>query len=430
MASLSSFSKVSLSNCARSLLIGFYCLGAVFLCEIVFPGNIAWCDGLTIYRDLSSGIYSNSDDIISYRYMRHIWATRDGVLAAVVQKGGYDGHGLVLYKSLDEGLHWEMDAAISDDNYLVSDGIIDSNNNILLVTSIISTNRTFDVNFIRLTYNSILRAWSIDHLTPATIFASGNNYRVSRATIAVDSNGVIWSAFRFEDIINGIFNIKVFYSVDGGSSWNDSGNSFGTSNNLSEKCAKVIAVGSRMALIYQDVKGTESAPESFKEWAYREDSQPLNAAWTSGSITKMIDTAGDPYGSHWSVAADDFANIHMSYEDNGIKYLKYDAAIKSWVGPRVAALDGGHYSNISVAANNDIYMFARNQTGKKIIVRRYSSSAQRWSKWVAVSSQDYDGRLRMSSPERFADHLPLLHQVNADPPYQLMYDLINTVPLN
>ena len=417
----------ALFSCAHKFVIGMYFLAVFFLCAIAFPGATAWgVEAITINNDITTGIYSNADDFISYRYMRHIWVTTYSVMAAAVQKGGYEGYGLVLYKTMDEGLHWTLEAPISSDVDIVSDGIIDTNNNILLVTSLLSENRTVDVNFIRMRYDSISQSWTMNPLTPVTIFNSGAQYRGTRASLALDSNGIIWCAFRLENTQTGIFQIRVYYSTDDGSTWTDSNNSFGTLNNLAEKCAKIIAVDSRIAMIYQDMKWNGSIQERYKLWAYREDTQSLQDIWTSNPIAKMTDTTGDPYSSHWSVAADDFGNMHLSYEDNGIHYLKYDAVGKTWVGPK-RATNYGNYSSISVAANNDLYLFAKNQPGLKIILRRYSAASHTWDPWVEVSSNNYSGTLRMSSPERFVGHLPLLYQVGSNSPYQLIYNLLDTV---
>jgi len=413
-------------SCARRFLIGIYFPAVLFLCTSAFPGSTAWGENaIIINSDLATGIYSNADAFISYRYMRHIWAANDGVMAAAVQKGGLQGQGLVLYKTMDEGLHWTLEAPLASDVDIVSDGIMDTNNNILLVTSFLSENRTVDVNFIRMRYDSSSHSWTKDPLTPVTVVNSGANYRGTRASLAMDSKGIMWCAFRLENIQNSTFQIRAYYSTDGGSTWTDSKNSFGTINKLAQKCAKVIAVDSRIAMIYQHVKMNGSLQERYKVWAYREDSQPLQDMWTSNPIAKMTDPTGDPYGSHWSVAVDDFGNMHLSYEDYGINYLKYNAAAKTWASPKTATNEG-NYSSISVAANNDLYLFAKNQQGMKIIVRRYSSFSHTWDPWVSVSSQNYSGTLRMSSPERFAGHLPLLYQVESSSPYQLIYNLLDT----
>jgi hypothetical protein len=417
-----------LMACKRSFSIRIYWLAASVLCAMALPGPAAWGQGLFIHRDLPSAIYSDSQLFTSFRYMRHVWTTDDSVMAVVVQQGGYEGHGLVLYKTLDDGVQWTFEAELSSDVDIVSDGVIDSNNDILVVSSLVSENRTVDVNFIRLKYSSITHGWSVDPLTPVTIFSSGPKYRATRASIAVDSNGVIWCAYRLENTVSGIFQIRASYSVDNGLSWNDSGLSFATKNSLAQKCAKVLAVNSRIAMIYQDVQVVgASTVERYKFWAYREDSQPLQDIWTSQPIAKMMDTHGDPYGSHWSVAADDVENIHLSYEDGGINYIVYSGRFDLWLGPWPATASG-NYSSISVAQNNDVYQFTKNRKGTKIIVRRLSSNNHKWSKWVAASSQEYDGYLRMDTPERFADHLPLLYQVNRPAPYQLLYTLLDGGP--
>jgi hypothetical protein len=357
--------------------------------------------------------------------MRHIWNTSDGVIAAVVQKGGYEGDGLVLYKSLDDGLNWEVQT-ISDDIRIVSDGVIDKDNNILLVTSLITDRLILDVNFIKMTYHSGSKVWS--QAKEVTVFNSNGQTNASRASISIDSNDVIWCAFRIQDVTNNEFQIKVRYSEDGGVRWNDIENGlFGTANDLAEKTAKVIAVGNRMAMIYQDVRGSASVTDRFKEWAYREETWGLDAAWITEPIVQIMALEGDPYSSHWSVAADDLGNIHLSYQDNGIKYLKYDAAKGIWNRPIVAARFG-NFNNISVAANNDLYLFSKSWTGRKIICKRFSHADQRWSRWINISSRDYNGFLRMSSPERCVDRLPLIYEIRYSPPYQLLYCLFQPLP--
>lgn len=402
------------------------CWTAVLVfCIVSFMNATAWAGGFFIYRDLPTGIYSNANQFISYRYMRHIWTTSDDVTAVVVQQGGYEGHGLALYKTLDEGQRWSLDTDISADDSIVSDGVLDAANDLLLVTSLVSDDEAVDVDFVRMTYDPVSHNWTAPP-EPVTVFASGADYRGTRASIAIDSKGVIWCAFRLEDVAAGTFEIRVYYSVDGGSEWNDSGHSFGTLNYLDGKCAKVIGVGQRLAMIYQDEQGSSSAPRRYKVWAYREDSEPLQGDWTSQYIAMMSSDDDDPYGSHWSVAADDSGNIHLSYEDNGINYVKYDAASGAWTAPRKATFYGGHYSSLSAGSNGDIYLFARNRNGEKVIGRRYSAGSGTWSRWVPISVQNYNGMLRMSSPARFSGHLPLVYQVNGRPPFELVYNLFDT----
>ncbi len=390
---------------------------------LFFSGTSAWAIDFFAVRDHNTGIFSNSQRVISYRHMRHLWNTSDGVMAVALQKKGYDGENLVLYKSLDQGVNWTLDTLIDDDGYLISDGIIDSENNLLFVTSIPSDKTTRNIEFIKLVYDSTFQEWEIDPATPVTVFRSNRRYKASRASIAVDSNGVIWCAYRINYAIDEIFQIIVMYSVDGGMTWVDSGNEFGTPNGLPEKSAKVIAVDNGIAMIYQDQMETPVV-ERYKEWAYREDNQPLQDSWITGSIAKMNALDRDPYGTHWSVAADDLGNLHLAYEDSGINYTKFDLHSMTWTTPEVVAAFGS-YSSISVGANQDLFLFSK-YFRNRMAVRQFSYADQQWGRWITLSSKSYLGLLRMSSPERFDGLLPLLFQVNNAEPYELIYNLIDT----
>ena len=415
---------------ARSKIGG---VAIVACCIIALFSATAGSQNVFVYRDLNTGIKSDIDQSVSLRFMRHIWIVdyNDPVLAAVVQQGGYEGHGLALYKSLNAGGNWSLESDLSSEVDLVSDGVLDAQNNLLLVTSLIGESRTADVTFIKLIYQPTLKQWTLDPLTPVTVFSSSDLRRATRATLSVDSNGVIWCAFRFKFDYSGVpgyVQIRVFYSADGGYTWTDSGNRFGTPNRLAQKSGKVIAVGSRTALVYQDLQGVPPNTSRYAAWAYREDSQPLEDAWTSGVVSQLV-SSEDTLGTHWSVAADDSGNVHWSYQDAGIRYLKYDGASGEWLDPQVIATYDGSYNCISVAANHELYLFSRFSGAAKVFCKRYSPGTQSWSRWLAMSSSPHDGYLRMSSPERFLDRLPLIYEANANIPYDILYVLFDTAAL-
>jgi hypothetical protein len=407
---------------------------AIIVVCLTFPKAAAWGQSLFTFRDLDTGIHSNVTQSVSLRFMRHIWVVNygDPVIAAVVQQGGYGGHGQALYKSLNDGADWTLECDLASETDIVSDGVLDSNNNLLLVTSLLNHARTADVDFMKLTYNPSAKSWTIDPLTPVTVYASNDNGKATRASISVDSNGVIWCAVRFLiplSGIPGIVQIRVFYSTDGGYNWVDSGNRFGTANWVPQKSAKVISVGSRTALIYEDRQVVPAGIARYKAWAYREDSQPLQDHWTNQIIAQMVSAEDDSLGSHWSVASDGIGNLHLSYEDAGIRYLKYDASTGAWLSPALITTYDGQYNSLSVAGNNDVYLFSRFTSGAKVFCKRYSPGTHSWSRWLAMSSTRHDGLLRMSSPEKFADQLPLLYEVNGSPPYDLLYVLFSTSAL-
>ena len=144
----------------------------------------------------------------------------------------------------------------------------------------------------------------------------------------------------------------------------------------------------------------------------------------SSPIAQMGNVDGDPYGSHWTVAADSLGNVHLSYQDGTISYQRLDAGMQSWSNPLSLGAYSGSYNSISVTGNDDVYVFARLGGGSNMWVKRYESAAQTWGGWNQVSTGPHSGLLRMCSPERVDDELPLLYQVNATAPYELLHCLL------
>jgi hypothetical protein len=377
--------------------------------------------GFFIERDVPTGIASDADTFVSFRYMRHVWLTSDGTLATLVQQGGLGG--LRLHKSLDLGLVWTLESVVSSHADLISDGLLASDDGLLLVTSVSGTGPIGDVLFQRMSYDSIARTWTLDPSTPTVVFDSTQALRASRATIAADSNGVLWCAFRLQSTATGNFSLPLYCSLDGGLTWQDTLNAFGSSNTFEDKNAKVLATGSGIAVLFQDVQGSVSAPVRLKAWAYRDDSQPLEDPLLPQTVAVMANQGGDPLGTHWSVAGDDAGNVHLTYQDGRIKYLRFDGFSKAWASPLVLGPLKGSYNSITVDDSGDLFVFAHLGGLSGVYVRRYLAGMQQWTNWIPVSSSAHAGSLRMCSPERVDDLLPMLYQVNASAPYDLLYCL-------
>jgi hypothetical protein len=409
--------------CMAGMVKTAYLLAIVLFATIL--ANAAPNGGQIIHHDLDTGIYSDAKRFVAARYMRHVWVTSDGVGAAAIQKGGYEGDFLVLYKTLDGGVTWTRESAVSDSTVtVVSDGIIDAENNLMFVTSFLRDFLTVDVEFVRFIYDPRTQSWLRDPAFPAPVFSSTADFEASRATLAQDGNGVLWCAFRLEDAQAGEYVIKVFYSTDGGGSWNDCGREFGTRNDLKDKSPKVIACGSRIALIYQDMEYEGANVERYKKWAARSDALGLQAPWSEGAIAKMISPDGDTFGSHWSVAGDGLGRLHLTYQDdNKINYTRYELGC-GWTA--IEPMANGTYSNISISPSNDLYLFQDQpyQGGYRMLARKYSPAADSWSGWYVISTKIYDGKLRPCSPETFRYHLPLLYHVHSTKPYMLVYNLL------
>ncbi|HET6585576.1 MAG TPA: hypothetical protein VFG69_19085, partial [Nannocystaceae bacterium] len=332
--------------------------------------------------------------------------------------------GLGLYKSYDGGQSWMWEQDLPGSSQSVSDGTMLADGTLLLTTSTAATDSIADVEFLRMNYDAVARQWSLDPLTPTTVYASTANAQASRGTIAVDSNGVLFTAFRLQNAVSGYVRIRLFSSVDDGLTWQDTLNLFGTANFGVEKDAKVLATGTGIAVVFHDVEGTGASPVRTKGWAYRDDADPLQTPMPSALVTAMAQADGDPLGSHWSVAADSLGNIHLTYQDDRIHYVGLDAATQTWSAPLSLGTQPASYNSISVAGNGDLWVFARFNSGGNVWVKHWFAHAQQWSGWLQVSSGPHPGLLRMCSPERVGRRLPLLYQVNSTAPFELLHCML------
>jgi hypothetical protein len=355
--------------------------------------------------------------------MRHLWQAPDDVQMAVVQQGVDVGLG--LFASFDAGLTWSFQESLVRSSNIVSDGIALDDGSLLLVTSIARNGALAHVDFVRMNYDTEAMSWSVDPLAPSRVFESTASAQGSRATLAMDSNGVLWCALRWLDTSSGNVQIRLFYSEDDGLTWQDSGNVFGTANAWAEKDAKVIATGMGIAVVFQDIQGGARNPVRSKASAWRDDADPPEAAMAIEPIADMVGAADDPYGSHWSVAADSLGNIHMSYQDGQVRYTAYDAVAQSWSAPVALGTQSGTYNSLSVAGNDDVYVFTRFVAGTNLWVKRMDAGTQSWTGWIQVSEDPPPGQLRMCSPERVEEALPVLYQVNGSAPFELLHALLD-----
>jgi hypothetical protein len=395
--------------------------GTVMSCPASAPAFAP--PSFVVHSDIATGITSDAEVFVSLRYMRHLWIAPDGVQVAVVQQG--TGGGLGLYDSFDDGLSWTWEQNLPGSTQHVSDGIMLDDGSLLLVTSMIGSSPDVDVDFIRLNYDPAVQEWTVDPLGPTRIYDSNQVARASRATLAMDSNGVLWSAFRLQNTTSGNFRLRLFSSTDDGLTWQDSLNLFGTANGFAEKDAKVLATGAGIGIVFQDMQGSAVSPVRTKAWAYRDDSAALQEPMATVPLGQMAEQIGDPHGSHWSVAADSLGNVHLAYQDGRVQYMRFDATSQIWSTAVSLGTQTGSYNSVSVTDNDDIYVFARFAGGTNIWVKRFLQSNPQWSGWIQVSANTHPGLLRMCSPERVDDQLPVLYQVNGSFPVELLHSLLD-----
>ena len=397
---------------AASVWLLLACLGSPLLAANV------------VHRDIPTGIRALNSNATSTHFMRHMWITSDGFIALVVQQGGLDGHYLVLYESRDGGLTWQPVLDIAPDASLISDGLMDSHDNILLVTSAMSDDtldnaESSDVRFVAVLRDQLSGQWSIG--TDNLIFEHDASSFGTRATIARSPQGTLGCAMRVGDSAARTWYIGLFHSQDGGTTWTRSPETLGTINKQAQKNPRLLWLGDDPAVVYQDAQMIGTQLRRYKRFAIKTSASPT---WQISDVALMESNAADPLGTHWSAAVDSGNKIHVSYEDgpdgHGIKYAQFDYGTRKWKAPFVIATRGT-YSNVSVSGNG-VVTFVRDdeqETGKRLLGRTVQDT-----KWRSISAETWWGRMRLSSPERYGNYLPVLHSTSDGGTQHLIYNLL------
>lgn len=411
---------------SKEALCLFLCLAipqATYLPDLSAPPPGPPLSQRLLLNDLETQVSSNQHSFIATRYMRHIWMAPGHVLAAAVQKAGVDGEHLVLIKSTNAGQSWETDRVlVADHSKYISDGVMAANGDLYIAASTLLTSHiAAPIQLLKLHYNPAARSWDLSHTSFVAPASLGN-----RASIAVDSNGIVWCAFRAHEVANSEWFIKVMYSQDDGLTWQDSGREFGTRNSNPQKNPKLLAFNGRLVMISHDAVEGQGPPAHSKKSASRRDTAVATAAWHQGPSIDML--AYDPHGTHWSVANDPQGHVHMSYQDGGITYTKYAGAIgDTWATPVRFTNHLGEYSSISVSwadANApDVYVFWSFE--EHVYLRKYAGVNATWMPYERVSRSAWPGntRMRISSPAAYDKFLPVLYQVDDVTP-RLIYNLL------
>lgn len=250
----------------------------------------------------------------STMFQRHIFQTRDGVLAAFIQNGTSSppsGSAGLVFMRYANG-EWSFVSQINSASISTASGIITENNDIYVVYGAITegVGAGKDIQFRKLTYIPSTQTWSVGD--EITIYDSDANHGASTPVIEIDTNNVLWCSFRLCDNID--YEIGMYYSSDNGLTWNDVGFTFGTKNSNSKKVPELVSIpgASQIALIYHDNDGSNDS----KRYAYRNDSYSLTDPWID---SHLADLTAVTFGNHQScvVGDNDLAFIYVDQRDTG-----------------------------------------------------------------------------------------------------------------
>jgi hypothetical protein len=346
-------------------------------------------------------IMGTADRMISYRHQDHMWQTSDGVTHVLVNRGATNSgpQGLTLYTTFDNSASWSPVANLPSTDYTAtSDGYIDNDH--LYVTY---SGKAGDILFAHLYYDSGPKKWTV--LKTETVFASASTLALTPA-MAVDALGRRWLSFTSQDKASSNYSIKLMQKLSDAEPWVDTGFIFGAVDNISnERSGRPIVTPKGMGMVFTVHKSSY--------WATRDNSWPVTAMWKRSLIYTKTYTDTDPFGSHFSVAADTNNNLHMASIDGGrVVYSRFLDAKQTWTSKVVTGDIRANYVQALQALNNvvlisnassQLRVFQSSDWGNSFVNTHFLTHPP------ATGNILYD-RPRVEAPTRSSSPIPVLQQ--------------------
>jgi len=269
---------------------------------------------------VSTDLASSNELMVSYRHQERMWQTADQAFHLVVNRGGLQPPGLVLYSSYDGGVTWAPTQVLSPTNKdSTADGFLQGT-----LLSIAYANTDGSIFFAQFSYDSGARTWTL--VRNESVYSS-TQFRGVNPAVAMDDTGAIWCSFSAFDRTTNDVNIRLTYRVGDNLPWADTGLIFGPTDHLSkERSARPIRIPGGMGMIYRVNQSTL--------WTARANGAPYDSAWPAalnineGTPQRKV---SDPYASHFSVIADDLDYLHLAVADDGnALYLRYTSSTGIW----------------------------------------------------------------------------------------------------
>lgn len=361
------------------------------------------------------------EGIISNRHQEHLWVTSDRWLHAIINDGT-EGKALNFYSSRD-GANWFLQGTVPwTDKNTQSDGVVVGDTLYLVYPS---SQRHLMLRTYG--YDRALKTWTLSG--EYTILAQSQHVP-DRPTITLDGNLRVWVAFSDLDRDTGNVIIKVAAQGDTLGQWNTP-LQFGTRNASEIKTGRLLALSDGVMLVYTDGPHPNSDAHTLN-WAYRLNSAPLTAAWTSGGTLYQFATLeNDQFGCHFNAAVDRADNVHIaSRADDRLIYFRIAGYLNSWVDPRyLSASDTAPYVQVSLSAQDDLFIIYPHKPTSNAVVLRSGNAGLTFQTVAALEYQPGVelGFPRLESPSHFLENLPVLRQISPSiDSYGLVFFNLNT----
>lgn len=217
--------------------------------------------------------------------------TRDGAIHILFNQGAnYYGASLVLYSSFDDGKSWKRILSLPNTNSTsTADGFLSKQKLFLTYSS-----SSGKILFLPATCHSLTTKWIFGQAT--TVYQK-ENFIATNPTVALDSQGDLWTAFIVQQNSTKNYSIKLFNSTDQGFDWNNTYVSFGAIDKSARKSARLVALKDRVGVVYTN--------DDIFYWAYKINNSTFNRHWKAQSIFACQPGNNNSfYSSHFSLVSD------------------------------------------------------------------------------------------------------------------------------
>ncbi|GAA5001958.1 hypothetical protein FNZ56_09435 [Pseudoluteimonas lycopersici] len=377
------------------------------LCATVLAGLILGLAGNVVAATVSlegtqTPLKGNAERIISLRHQEHMWEAANGETYVIINRGTQGNlDSLQVFSTPDRGLSWYPGPRLpGSDRNSISDGYLDGK--ILYVTY---STPAGAVMFTALQRQGATAVATWKTIWSDTAFSSPGTIAINPA-MAVDAGGTIWLAFVGQDVATGNYSIRMLRNTSQAEGWVDTGFTFGAVDNLSiERSARPVATATGVGMVY--------AVHNQVFWASRENAWPQNQAWARQLLFTSQSGDTDPYASHFSVAADDQHDIHMSLSDGGrVRYFRFDAATKAWSAKWLTGNISAGYLQTSIVAGDVVV--ASNNYSNVVVLRSTDNGASFTTPYMLVHPAPGNGVSypypRVETASRTAGPMLLLQQ--------------------
>lgn len=342
-----------------------------------------------------------AEGMVSHRFQKHSWITPDGRYHALINTGA-SRSALRLFSSAD-GVTWVLQAELADtdrsshpDGTLVGDRLY-----------VAYPTRAKKLVLAVYEYRANATTWG---LVKRVALPAERRSDYERPSVALDAAGRVWlsaTALQKKEKFLSLF------VVAGDALPRAVTVSIGLRNSWYQRSARLLQIPGGLMMVFSDDEA-EDGGEYTLNFCQRQDSQPLDAAWTEPQRILRYQDEPDENGAHFSCSVDSQGTVHIvTRAFPAMYYLKIADGQLAAGTPRNLGISGSQqYPQASVDAEDRVHLFCPvGNEGREVV--HVLSSEDGGASFVHGSDlvfrpNEFLGDRRVEAPANFSDALPVL----------------------